>query len=65
MEKRMSNKHKRMFKPWYEDTMLSVWETKTNRRGNKESVKVKHNRASVHDRLGKEWEREQIWNEGY
>jgi hypothetical protein len=54
-----------MFKPWYEDNILSIWETKTNSHGRKERVRVKTNRATVHDRLGKEWEREQIWNDGY
>jgi hypothetical protein len=61
----MTNKHTKMFKPWYEDNVLSIWETKTNSRGRKERVKVKTNRATVHDRLGKEWEREFIWNDGY
>jgi hypothetical protein len=54
-----------MFKPWYEDNALSIWETKTNSRGLKESTKTKHIRAKDYDRLGKEWEREQIWNDGY
>ena len=61
----MTNKHTKMFKPWYEDNVLSIWETKTNSRGRKERVKVKTIRANAHDRLGKEWEREQIWNDGY
>ena len=61
----MPNKHTKMFKPWYEDNVLSIWETKTNSRGLKESTKTKHIRANAHDRLGKEWEREQIWNDGY
>lgn len=61
----MPNKHTKMFKPWYEDNALSIWETKTNSRGFKESTKTKHIRANAHDRLGKEWEREIIWNEGY
>jgi hypothetical protein len=61
----MQNKQTKMFKPWYEDNALSIWETKTNSRGLKESTKTKHIRANAHDRLGKEWEREQIWNDGY
>lgn len=59
----MTNKHSKMFKAWYEDNILSPWETTTNKRGVKESRKVKHIRATQHDRLGKAWEHERIWND--
>ena len=59
----MTNKHTKMFHPWYEDNVLSKWEkTKT---GDKSYTykKVKHVRSYKDDRLGRQWEHERIWND--
>lgn len=61
----MTNKHTKMFKPWYEDNILSPWKTTKVSDKRYVSEKVRHVRANDYDRLGKEWEREFIWNEGY
>lgn len=58
----MPNKHTKMFKPWYEDNILSHWKTTT--KGNKSySEKVKHIKAHKDERLGRAWEHERIWND--
>ena len=59
----MTNKHTKMFHPWYEDNVLSKWEkTKT---GDKSYTykKGKHVRSHKDDRLGRQWEHERIWND--
>ena len=59
----MTNKHTKMFHPWYEDNVLSKCEkTKT---GDKSYTykKVKHVRSHKDDRLGRQWEHERIWND--
>ena len=47
----MTNKHTKMFKPWYEDNILSPW--KTTRVSDKRYVseKVRHVRANDYDRF--------------
>jgi hypothetical protein len=52
-----------MFRPWYEDNVLSPWrKVKT---GDKSYTyeKVKHIKAHKDERLGREWEHERIWND--
>ena len=59
----MPNKHTKMFRPWYEDNVLSKWEkTKT---GDKSYTyeKIKSGRSHKDDRLGRQWEHERIWND--
>ena len=59
----MPNKHTKMFRPWYEDNVLSPWrKVKT---GDKLYTyeKVKHIKAHKDERLGREWEHERIWND--
>jgi len=59
----MPNKHTKMFKPWYEDNILSPWKRTKISDGKYTYEKVKHIRATKGDRLGREWEHERIWNE--
>ena len=59
----MPNKHTKMFKPWYEDNILSPWKRKKISNGKYVYEKIKHVKAHKDDRLGRAWEHERIWND--
>lgn len=59
----MSNKHTGMFKAWYADNILSVWEKRKTGHNKFVYEKRKHVRAKDGDRLGSAWEHERIWDD--
>lgn len=59
----MPNKHTKMFRPWYEDNVLSQWEKVKTGDKSYTYEKVKHVRSHKDDRLGRQWEHERIWND--
>lgn len=59
----MTNKHTKMFKPWYEDNVLSHWKRTKTGSNSYAYEKVRHVKAHKDDRLGRAWEHERIWND--
>lgn len=58
----MTNKHTKMFRPWYEDNVLSLWHKRKTGDNKYVHEKVKHVKAHKDAHLGREWEHERIWN---
>ena len=50
----MPNKHTKMFRPWYEDNVLSQWEKVKTGDKSYTYEKVKQGRSHKDDRLGRQ-----------